>query len=148
MAKRADRVVRLLDWETRHQFEYISDETLRGDDGMESLIRVLNGLSGEHENDDIRRTVRALVFGFTRQSNETLVQFVLRRENERSVAEALGVKLPSIVLGIMLEEGANLNHHIEASLRTLTAGALDAESVAKALRNLDIDKERLAPTSV
>lgn len=123
----------------------MSDEVLRDDDGMESLIRVLDSLSGEHGKDDIRCVVRALVFGFSRQSTETLVQFVLRRENERSAAEALGIRLPCIVVGIMMEEGANLNHHSEVGLRTLTAGALDVDSVAKALRSLDIGKERLAP---
>lgn len=66
VTKRADRVLRLFDWETRHRFEYSSDEVLRGDDGVESLIRVLDGFSGEHENDDIRRAMRALVLGFSR----------------------------------------------------------------------------------
>ena len=143
MARRADKVMKLFDWELQSKFEHLSDVVLQSPEGVPRIFEVMDRLSGVREGDDMRRVTRAALFEYSRRRDETLSMFVGRREQQYTQAEDFRVVLPSQVKALLLEEGAGLSAQGEQNLRTLTSARLDFEIVSKALRDLDTHRERL-----
>ena len=109
MGRRADRLLKKLDWKLQSKLEHLTDAALQSSDGVQSIVRVLDQLSGEREGDDVRRAVRAAIFDYQRKSDESLLGFVLRRETQFDQAATHGLDVPSAIRGVLLEEGANLS---------------------------------------
>ena len=143
MTRRADKVMKLFDWELQSKFEHLTDAVLQSPEGVSRIFEVMDRLSGVREGDDMRRVTRAALFEYSRRRDETLSMFVGRREQQYAQAEDFRVVLPSQVKALLLEEGAGLSAQGEQNLRTLTSARLDFEIVAKALRDLDTHRERL-----
>ena len=112
----------------------------------EDLADPPNVMSGEREGDELRRTLREVLFEHQRKHDETFTQYVVRRHNQCEKAAAQGIVLPSAVKAILLEDGANLSGQEEQNLRTMTGAELDERKVATALRNLDVAREKPRPT--
>ena len=109
---------------------------------------MLDSLSGQREGDDLRRAVREAFFEHMRRKDETLTQFVARREQQYLTLEDHRMQLPSEVKGILLEEGASLTAQCEQNLRSLSGGKVTLEEVAQALRNMDTQRnERVTNTT-
>ena len=143
MPRRAERIFKTMDWELQARFEHISDEVLMGPSYIEAILKVLDTLAGEKQASEKRRTVRKALFEGVRRQDESLAQFTLRREQEFAMAEKY-MTIPEDLKAFMLEENAALGKQGTMNLRTLTAGAEDFSSVAKALRILDMDEEGLS----
>ena len=143
LPRRADKVMKLFDWELQSKFEHLSDDVLQSTDGVIRIFEVMDRLSGEREGDDMRRATRAALFEYSRRRDETLSMFVGRRKQQCAQAEDFRVMLPSPVKALLLEEGAGLSAQGEHNFRTLTSARLDFDVVSKALRDLDTHRERL-----
>eukprot|EP00959_Pyramimonas_sp_CCMP1952_P305754 6398382-Pyramimonas_sp.AAC.1 len=76
------------------------------------------------------------------QRNESITDFVLRRDAQLADAAARGLVLPDNVLARYLEEGANLSAQNKINLRTLAGGQKDAASIRSALLLLDVQEKR------
>ena len=110
MGRRADRLLKKLDWKLQSKLEHLTDTALQSSDGVQSIVRVLDQLSGEREGDGVRRTVRAAIFDYQRKSDESLLGFVLRRETQFDEAATHGLEIPSAIRGVLLEEGPTSPH--------------------------------------
>eukprot|EP00971_Amphidinium_carterae_P348382 6490458-Amphidinium_carterae.1 len=73
-----------------------------------------------------------------REKQESLTQYVARREQQYLEAQKHGVQLPSLAKGFLLLEGAGLSQQSQANLRTLCSGQLLEPDVMRALRTLDV----------
>lgn len=140
--RRTEKILKSMDWELQSRFEHIPDEDLQGPQYLWHLFQVLDVLAGEREYTDMRRSVRAALYEGARRGDETLGQYSLRREAQFSTASKF-LELPSQLKGFMLEEQAGLSRQAVHSLRVLTGGNSDYESVKKALRVLDIEEENM-----
>jgi ribosomal protein L32 len=103
----------------------------------------MDRLAKIREGDDERRAARSCLFEYSRKSDETLSQYVHRREQQFETAAAMDLQLPPKYRAILLEEGASLAPQGEQNLRTLTGGVLSYEGVSKALRDMDVARERM-----
>ena len=147
-ARRADKILKLLGWDVNKKFEHIPDHVLQSDKGVERVFNVLDSLSGQREGDDLRRAVREAFFEHMRRKDETLTQFVARREQQYLTLEDHRMQLPPEVKGILLEEGASLTVQGEQNLRSLSGGKVTLQEVAQALRNMDTQRnERVTNTT-
>eukprot|EP00971_Amphidinium_carterae_P347994 6490262-Amphidinium_carterae.1 len=81
-----------------------------------------------------------------REKQESLTQYVARREQQYLEAQKHGVQLPSLAKGFLLLEGAGLSQQSQANLRTLCSGQLLEPDVMRALRTLDVSSEKEART--
>ena len=108
---------------------------------------VLDSLAGERDGDEKKRSFRAAMYESVRGRDESLVQFVSRRELQFHKARGHGFLIPDDARGLMLEEGAALSAQGRQNLRALTGGSTQWDLVARALRNLDAQEERILPTT-
>jgi len=127
----------------QQKFDHLGDDTLQSPLGIGQILQVLDSLSGEREGDEVRRHAREAIFENAKRSEESLSAYVQRRELQFTKAEGLGLRLPSQIRGVMLEEGAGFNAQGEQNLKVLAAGSLEAEQVAQALRYMDTTRERV-----
>ena len=146
--RRAERVLKQFDWDLQARFEHLDDTDLRSDDYLDKILEVMSLMVGERSGDELRRSMRAALYETERAREETVTQYVARREQQFLKAQLHGIEVPSSMRGLMLEEGASLSKQGRQNLRTLTAGSTEWKPVAHALRSLDIQEERmLGPTS-
>ena len=143
LPRRADKVMKLFDWELQSKPEHLSDDVLQSTDGVIRIFEVMDRFSGERESDDMRRATRVALFEYSRRRDETLSMFVGRREQQYAQAEDFRVVLLSPVKALLLKEGAGLCAQGEQNLRTLKSARLHFDVVSKALRDLDTHRERL-----
>jgi ribosomal protein L32 len=143
LEKRADKVLKLFDWSMSQRFEHLNDGVLQSEGGIDKIIDIMDRLAGIREGDDERRAARSCLFEYARKSDETLSQYVHRREQQFETAAAMDLSLPPKYRAILLEEGASLAPQGEQNLRTLTSGVLSYEGVSKALRDMDVARERM-----
>ena len=102
---------------------------------------------GEHEGDEKRRMGRELL-KVSRESGESLTQYVLRRVSAFHESEQAGCPLPDQIKGMLLEEGAGLTGQSLENYHTLAQGRLDFASVRNALMRLDPKRsESVLPTA-
>lgn len=140
--RRTEKILKSMDWELQSRFEHIPDEDLQGPQYLWHLFQVLDVLAGEREYTEMRRSVRAALYEGARRGDETLGQYSLRRDAQFTTASRF-LEIPSQLKGFMLEEQAGLSRQAVQSLRVLTGGNSDYESVKKALRVLDIEEENM-----
>ena len=103
---------------------------------------MLDGLAGEKESSEKRRHVRAALYEGARKSDESLVQYALRREAQFSGADKY-LTLPDELKAFMLEEQAGLSKQGVQNLRVLTGGSNNYREVRKALQIMDTEGESL-----
>eukprot|EP00929_Paragymnodinium_shiwhaense_P051479 TRINITY_DN25898_c0_g1_i6.p1 TRINITY_DN25898_c0_g1~~TRINITY_DN25898_c0_g1_i6.p1 ORF type:complete len:645 (+),score=91.04 TRINITY_DN25898_c0_g1_i6:1624-3558(+) len=103
----------------------------------------MDSLAGIREGGHGRRAGRACLFEYKRRSDETLSQYVSRREQQFTSAAAFDLELPGKFKAILLEEGACFSEQGEQNLRTLTGGTMEYDKVVKALRDLGTTRVRL-----
>ena len=82
--RRSEKVLKLFDWDMQARFEHLSDAVLTSDKYLEAMMQVLEGLSGEKAGDEQRRALKGGVYDTDRRKDETLSQFVLRRQKPRT----------------------------------------------------------------
>eukprot|EP00434_Breviolum_minutum_P029882 symbB.v1.2.026423.t1/scaffold2638.1/size74318/2 len=140
MHRRADRVMRSMEWDLQARFEHLTDGELTDDQYLNRMLGVLDVLAGEKQTTEKRRAVRKALFEGNRKGDESLSQFALRREQEFAMAERY-VSIPSDLKAILMEENAALGKQGVMNLRTLTSGAGDFDTVVKALKVLDTEEE-------
>ena len=80
------------------------------------------------------------VLDFVRHSDETLTQFVMRREQNFTLGAAYDMTVSSKFQWYMMREGAALGPQGKQNLKTLMAGKpRDYESIVDGLISLDTD---------
>ena len=140
--RRADRILKTMDWELQARFEHIPDSDLCGEGYIDKILAVLDVLAGEKQTTEKRRAVRCALFEGNRRSEESLSQFALRREQEFALAERF-VSIPTDLKAILMEENAGLGKQGVMNLRTLTSGSGDFNTVVQALKVLDTEEESI-----
>ena len=147
LRRRAEKILTKFSWDLQSRFQHYSDEELSDEKYLTRVFQVLDSLAGEKEDDERKRVYRAAMYETVRARDETLAQFVSRRELQFHKARSHGFTLPDDARGLMLEEGSGLSAQGRQNLRTLTGGSTTWDRVASALRNLDIQEERILPTT-
>ena len=97
--RRAQRIFKLFDWDLRAKFDHLDPEELRGEKYLDKILHLMGTMVGEKEGDEQRRAVRNAVYDFQRRREETLTQFVARREQQLVEAARYEIKLPENVKG-------------------------------------------------
>ena len=108
-----------------------------------AILKVLDGLSGHKEGDELRIAVRQAIFEYSRLKTESLAAYATRKESNFDVLDGFGVKLPPEVTGALLEEGARLSEQGEQNAKVFTDGALDGQKFIDALRKMDTNREKV-----
>eukprot|EP00971_Amphidinium_carterae_P040775 800275-Amphidinium_carterae.2 len=78
MSKRSHRVLQRLEWDLQAKFDHVGEDVLRSDQYLDALLQVLDSLSGEREEDELRRSLQGALLIWKREKSESLTQFVLR----------------------------------------------------------------------
>eukprot|EP00971_Amphidinium_carterae_P130616 2587680-Amphidinium_carterae.1 len=149
--KRAYRLLNKFDYPMQMHFEHLDENLLASKSYLTLMLSVLDVLSGEKEEDQLRRALTGALMSWKREKHESLTQYVARREQQCLEAQKHNVVLPSLVKGFLLLEGAGLSLQSQANLRTLCGGQLQEEQVTRALRTLDVstgDKDHRATAFV
>eukprot|EP00971_Amphidinium_carterae_P299399 5948903-Amphidinium_carterae.1 len=136
--KRAYRLMNKFEYSMQMHFDHLDEGVLSSKAYLTSILSVLDILSGEREEDQLRRALTGALMNWKRDKHENLTQFVARREQQCLEAQKHGVLLPPLVKGFLLVEGAGLSQQSQANLRTLCGGQLHEQQVTKALRTLDV----------
>ena len=105
--RRADKVLKNLEWDLQGKLEHIGDQDLRGDHYLERIFSVLDVLAGEKETSEKRRSIRAALYEGSRKSEESLSQYALRRQAQFASADRY-LQIPDDLKAFMLEEQAGL----------------------------------------
>eukprot|EP00913_Durusdinium_trenchii_P032881 g30781.t1 len=124
------------------KLDHLTETTLSSPSYLTEILSVLDILSGEKEDSDRRRAVRAALFEGARKPDEGLAQYALRRESQFELANRY-VSLPEDIKGILLEEQSGLPRQAMQNLRVLTKGQHSYSEVKKALQILDLDEESM-----
>ena len=140
--RRAEKVLKTLDWDLQAKLDHLTETTLSSPSYLTEILSVLDILSGEKEDSDRRRAVRAALFEGARKPDEGLAQYALRRESQFELANRY-VSLPEDIKGILLEEQSGLPRQAMQNLRVLTKGQHSYSEVKKALQILDLDEESM-----
>ena len=140
--RRAEKVLKTLDWDLQAKLDHLTETTLSSPPYLTEILSVLDILSGEKEDSDRRRAVRAALFEGARKPDEGLAQYALRRESQFELANRY-VSLPEDIKGILLEEQSGLPRQAMQNLRVLTKGQHSYSEVKKALQILDLDEESM-----
>eukprot|EP00971_Amphidinium_carterae_P124987 2476123-Amphidinium_carterae.1 len=136
--KRAYRLLNKFEYSMQLHFDHLDESLLSSKDYLDSMLSVLDILSGERSEDQMRRALTGALMHWKRDKQETLTQYVARREQQCLEAQKHGVQLPPLAKGFLLLEGAGLSLQSQANLRTLCGGQLQEAEVMRALRTLDI----------
>ena len=144
--RRAEKVLKGLDWQMQLRFDHLSEEVLASDKYLVEMLRILDILAGERETSEMRRSVRAALYEGSRKADESLAQYSLRRDSQFTQASRF-LPLPSELKAVMLEEQANLSKQGLQNLRVLTGGKSDYETVRKAMQLMDVGEESLFKSS-
>ena len=140
--RRADRVLRTLEWDLQAKLDHISEATLASPAFLTEILAVLDVLAGEKADSERKRAVRAALFEGSRRADESIAQYALRRESQFEVASRY-ITLPDDVKGILLEEQSGLTKQAMQNLRVLTKGQHSYSEVKKALHVLDVEEESM-----
>ncbi|CAK9058244.1 Retrovirus-related Pol polyprotein from transposon RE2 (Retro element 2) (AtRE2) [Includes: Protease RE2 [Durusdinium trenchii] len=140
--RRAEKVLKTLDWDLQAKLDHLTETTLSSPSYLTEILSVSDILSGEKEDSDRRRAVRAALFEGARKPDEGLAQYALRRESQFELANRY-VSLPEDIKGILLEEQSGLPRQAMQNLRVLTKGQHSYSEVKKALQILDLDEESM-----
>eukprot|EP00971_Amphidinium_carterae_P351516 6492149-Amphidinium_carterae.1 len=135
--RRGARLMRTFDWSLQERLSHVPEQVLRSPQYLDEIIRVLDVFAGEHQENDLRRSLHAALMSWQREKSETLTQYTMRREMQCREAAGHGVVLPEPVQGYLLLQGAGLSAQSQSNLRTLTAGQILGSEVARALRMMD-----------
>ena len=142
--RRGEKVLRSLGWELQADMEHLSEDELSASDYLEKILAVIDAKAGVREDDEKRKSFKAVMTENQRKREESLSQYSLRRQRDFQKATAFGFNLPSELRAAMLKEGASLS---EQNLQNLVAilgpNDSDPDRVAKALCQLDIRSDRL-----
>ena len=60
--RRAERVLKQVDWDLQARFEHLDDEDLRSDDYLDKILEVMGLMVGERAGDEQRRSMRAALY--------------------------------------------------------------------------------------
>ena len=144
--RRAEKLLKLFDWELQSKLDHIPDSDLSGQNYLQRVFEVMDVLAGEKETSERRRCVRAALYEGARRSDESLAQYTLRREAQFSGADKY-LSIPEELKAFMLEEQSGLNKQGIQNLRVLTGGKQGYQEVKHALKVLDTEEESLFKAS-
>ena len=142
MHRRAEKVLKGLDWTLQERLDHISEERLASPCYLQEILYVLDILAGEKETSERRRTVRAALYEGTRKPEESLAEYSLRREAQFQSASQF-LPLSDELKAFMMEEQAGLSKQSLQNLRVLTEGKREFARVKKALQIIDTEEEPL-----
>eukprot|EP00971_Amphidinium_carterae_P308931 6138631-Amphidinium_carterae.1 len=146
VGKRAYRLLNKFEYSMQVHFEHLDEQLLSSKAYLSSMLEILDVLSGERAEDQLRRALTGTLMSWKREKQESLTQYVARREQQYLEAQKHGAQLPSLAKGFPLLEGAGLSQQSQANLRTLCSGQLLEPDVMRALRTLDVSSEKEART--
>ena len=114
--------------------ESLSVEKICQEGGDQEIWKLLDAKYGPQPLDLLQTALRTFFHELQVKPGEHCRQFVVRFEAARRKLEEQEVKLPSVVLGFFFLKKLRLEAAGEAMIMTATAGKLDYEPVAKAVR--------------
>eukprot|EP00439_Symbiodinium_sp_Y106_P028634 s6645_g3.t1 len=116
--RRGEKVLRSLGWELQADMEHLSEDELSASDYLEKILAVIDAKAGVREDDEKRKSFKAVMTENQRKREESLSQYSLRRQRDFQKATAFGFNLPSELRAAMLKEGASLS---EQNLQNLVS---------------------------
>lgn len=128
--KRAEKVLRVLGWEMQADFEHLSETLLASEQYLSEILHIIDSKAGVREDDDKRRSFRAVMVESQRRKDETLAQYSLRRQRDFNRVRDFGITLPPEFRSMMLKEGAGLNDQNLQNLSALLQGKDDDPDAA------------------
>ena len=127
------------------EFDHIPDAILASPQYLDEIISVLSVKAGVREGDERRQTFRSAMYEGNKKREETLSQYVSRRQRDCAKLAALGVDIPNTFKAALLREGALLTDQSQQNLTALLQGRDDEpDQVAKMLLCLEVRTDRLA----
>ena len=145
MHRRAEKVLRALGWELYADFEHLDESVLATSGYLDAIVGVLNAKAGVREDDEKRRAFRLAITDHGRHRDESLSQFVIRRQRDFRLAASHGLEIPNYFKATLLREGAGLSEQSLQNLVALLRGRDDdPDAVCQALAKLDVRTDRLS----
>ena len=147
--RRAEKILRSLGWEMAADFEHLLESELVAADYLDKILKIIEAKAGVREDDDRRRAYRAIFVDSHRKKDETLSQYVLRRQRDFHNGQAYGLVFPDNLKATLLKEGAGLSEQNLQNLAALLGGEDgDPDRVGRALAKLDVRSDRLTAYEV
>ena len=144
LRRRAERVLRGLGWEMQVDFEHLPESLLESAEYLEEILRIIDNKAGVREDDEKRKSFKAVMSDNYRKKDETLAQFAVRRQRDFTRAAEFGVHIPPELKASMLKEGAALSEQNLQNLTTLVGSAEhDPDMVCRALGRMDVRTDKL-----
>ena len=140
--RRAERILKGMEWDLQLKLDHIDESTLTSKGYINAILEVMDVISGEKEDSEKRRAIKAALYEGGKRQDETLAQYSLRRQAQFTTASRF-IELPDDVKAFMLEEQAGLTKQGVQNLRTITGGRTSYEAVRKALQVLDVEGESI-----
>ena len=81
LRRRAERVLRGLGWEMQVDFEHLPESILESAEYLEEILRIIDNKAGVREDDEKRKSFKAVMSDNYRKKDETLAQFAVRRQH-------------------------------------------------------------------
>lgn len=126
-------------------FEHLSETLLASEQYLSEILHIIDSKAGVREDDDKRRSFRAVMVESQRRKDETVAQYSLRRQRDFNRVRDFGIALPPEFRSMMLKEGAGLNDQNLQNLSALLQGKDDdPDAVAKALAKMDVRHDRIS----
>lgn len=136
--RQAYRFMRSLPYDLQaHLADRVPEGELFSDKCVENILTTIEARAGLRSGDEQRRCLREALFEFERQKNESLTEYITRREAQFGRAAGYRLMLSEEAKSLFLIEGAKLQHQGQQNLQTLLAGNEAFDNVANALRRLD-----------
>ena len=143
LARRGEKLMRILPWDVQLLMEHITESELAGEHYLDKIVAVLDVMAGEREDTEARRSLREAFYEGEKRKDESLTQYVARREQQFRKVALAGIDIPPPMQGMLLSDGAALNHQAAQNLRTLTGGSMQMDRIAKALREMEVPDDRI-----
>ena len=144
LRRRAERVLRGLGWEMQIDFEHLSETILESPEYLDAILQIIDSKAGVREDDEKRKSFKAVMSDNVRKKDETLAQYAVRRQRDFTRAAEFGVQIPPELKASMLREGAALSEQNMQNLTTLVGAAEhDPEVICRALGRMDVRMDRL-----
>ncbi|CAK0846952.1 unnamed protein product [Prorocentrum cordatum] len=140
VSRRADRILKVLDIELRKKFEDISDTTVVSDAGPQAILDRLDVLSGQRQDDEMRRVGRECLFGFQRRQGGSLSIYAARMDQVFDRLSSQGLDLNSKWRHFFLEEGVGVDDSQKQMLKVLSKNTGEYQDLLKAIREMDMQR--------
>ncbi|CAK0837390.1 unnamed protein product, partial [Prorocentrum cordatum] len=140
VGRRADKILKVLDLDLRKKFEDLSDDILVSEAGPQAILDRLDALSGQRQDDEMRRVGRECLFGFQRRQGETLIVYAARMDQVFDRLSSQGLELNSKWRHLFIEEGVGLDDSQKQMLKILNKNSGEYQDLPHAIREMDMQR--------